>query len=158
MSMTIKHTELISCSALKALICCVHSFYWLHHINICKAVSCKQGSFFKSLAHTANVLCSDSNLLKGSASGSNLNKTLMRDLNLSALTLITSCANVILFWFRYSSCHKYPTKSPFLILLGFVSTPRSHYAMSPNVTHYRDNQKTTEPNGTTLLTYILSLC
>lgn len=83
MSMTIKHTELISCSASKALICCVHSFYWLHHINICKAVSCKQGSFFKSLAHTANVLCSDSNLLKGS---------LMRDLNLSALTLITSCA------------------------------------------------------------------
>lgn len=105
--------------------------------------------FFKSLAHTANVLCSDSNLLKGS---------LMRDLNLSALTLITSCANVILFCFRYSSCHKYPTKSPFLILLGFVSTPRSHYATSPNVTHYRDNQKTAEPNGTTLLTYIWSLC
>lgn len=149
MSMTIKHTELISCSASKALICCVHSFYWLHHINICKAVSCKQGSFFKSLAHTANVLCSDSNLLKGS---------LMRDLNLSVLTLITSCANVILFCFRYSSCHKYPTKSPFLILLGFVSTPRSHYATSPNVTHYRDNQKTAEPNGTTLLTYIWSLC
>lgn len=124
------------------MLCTFHlSFISLHHINICKAVSCKQGSFFKSLAHNANVLCSDSNMLKGSASGSNLNKTLMRDLNLSALTLITSCANVIHFCFRYSSCHKYPTKSSFLILLGFVSTPRSLYATSPNVTHYRDNQK-----------------